>query len=235
MGVASAIWRDSAPGVSEAVPRPARAASVAQDVSLDQARCSECGATGAHTALLICASPRKSGVSARYAETLAGALAQEGKTVRRWNVADHAVNGCVGCELCRRAPYACLRFEDDMQELYGLLDAADAVAIVCPVYFAGPPAQFKAVLDRLQPYWERRRGPNAQPDAAALPKRPVDLHIIGAGGDPFGNAPLQTVVRSAFGAAGFAVRSVFDRVGWGQPAAEQEKQRFEQEEGPCHG
>lgn len=115
---------------------------------------------------------------------------------------------------------------DDMQKLYTMLDAADEVHLVCPVYFAGPPGQFKCVLDRLQPYWELRRGPNAQPGAADAPKRPVTLHVIGAGGDPFGFAPLETIVRSAFGAAGFRVVEVVDRVGWGQPESESEKQTF---------
>lgn len=115
---------------------------------------------------------------------------------------------------------------DDMQKLYTMLDAAEEVHVVCPVYFAGPPGQFKCVLDRLQPYWELRRGPHALPGAADAPKRPVTLHIIGAGGDPFGFAPLETVVRSSFGAAGFRVSEVIDRVGWGQPESESEKQTF---------
>lgn len=113
---------------------------------------------------------------------------------------------------------------DDMQKLYTMLDAADEVHVVCPVYFAGPPGQFKCVLDRLQPYWELRRGPCALPGAADAPKRPVTLHVIGAGGDPFGFAPLETIVRSTFGAAGFRVAEVIDRVGWGQPESESEKQ-----------
>lgn len=179
-----------------------------------------------HTTLVLCASPRSAGVSARYAEGLAQVLEGEGETVVRWNLAGHQVNGCVGCELCRREEHACIRFADDMQELYALLDAADAVSVVCPVYFAGPPAQFKCVLDRLQPYWEKRRGPQAQPGAAQAPKRPVDVHVIGAGGDPFGFAPLETIMRSAFGAAGFTVRRVIDRIGWGQPGSEQEKEWF---------
>lgn len=115
---------------------------------------------------------------------------------------------------------------DDMQKLYTMLDAAEEVHVVCPVYFAGPPGQFKCVLDRLQPYWELRRGPHALPGAADAPKRPVTLHIIGAGGDPFGFAPLETVIRSSFGAAGFRVSEVIDRVGWGQPESESEKQTF---------
>lgn len=171
------------------------------------------------TVLLIVGSPRRRGVSARYADALAAQLEAEGVRVVRWSVAEHGVRGCTGCEACRGGSYSCV-IQDDMQELYGLLDAVDEAALVAPVYFAGPTAQLKCVLDRLQPYWERRRGPAAEPGAADAPKRSVALHVIGAGGDPFGYDPMIAIVRSAFGAAGWRVASVVGRIGWGQPEHE---------------
>ena len=187
--------------------------------------------------LISTGSPRRRGVCARYAKELAGSLDGMDVRVGQWNMAESSVGGCNGCEACRRSVarraadlaegtgvYCVIR--DDMQKLYTMLDAADEVHVVCPVYFAGPPGQFKCVLDRLQPYWELRRGPCALPGAADAPKRPVTLHVIGAGGDPFGFAPLETIVRSTFGAAGFRVAEVIDRVGWGQPESESEKQTF---------
>lgn len=188
--------------------------------------------------LIVTGSPRRRGVSSRYADDLAESLDGLDTRVGQWRMAESSVAGCNGCEACRRSagrraaeshdgavrPYCVIR--DDMQRLYAMLDVADEVHIVCPVYFAGPPGQFKCVLDRLQPYWEMRRGPNAEPGAAEAPKRPVTLHVIGAGGDPFGFAPLETVVRSAFGAAGFRIVEVVDRIGWGQPDSESQKQTF---------
>ena len=181
--------------------------------------------------LIIVGSPRAAGVSARYAAQLESEL--EGRRTDSpfapsavvWRVSDHDVSGCIGCEVCR-SRLTCA-FDDDMAGLMGFLDACDEVHVVCPVYFAGPPAQFKCVLDRLQPYWERRCGPNAKglQELAAAPlaagrleaqKRPVTLHIIGSGGDPHGFEPLVTIVRSAFGAAGFSLVEVRDRIGWGQ-------------------
>ena len=142
--------------------------------------------------LVLCGSPRKNGVSSRYAAQLTAELEAKGVVIEHWNVADHAVSGCIGCEGCRRA-LQCVEcsghlthcvIRDDMDGLYALLDGAAAVHVVAPVYFSGPTAQFKAVLDRLQPYWEKRRGPNRQPGAADAPKRPVTLYVIGSGGDP---------------------------------------------------
>lgn len=184
--------------------------------------------------LVLCGSPRKNGVSSRYAAQLTAELEAKGVVIEHWNVADHAVSGCIGCEGCRRALQCAERSEhlahcvirDDMDGLYALLDGAAAVHVVAPVYFSGPTAQFKAVLDRLQPYWEKRRGPNRQPGAADAPKRPVTLYVIGSGGDPYGFAALESCVRSSFGAAGWRVGDVVDRIGWGQPEAESQKETF---------
>jgi len=57
-----------------------------------------------------------------------------------------------------RACYGCLRtgkcvMRDDMQELYGEFDRAEAVVFVSPLYYATLPAQMLAVVNRLYPYW----------------------------------------------------------------------------------
>lgn len=188
--------------------------------------------------LIVTGSPRRRGVSARYADELAASLGGMDTRIAHWRMAESSVAGCNGCEACRRSagrragasadasvhPYCVIR--DDMQKFYTMLDAADEVHVVCPVYFSGVPGQFKCVLDRMQPYWEMRCGPNAAPGAADASKRPVILHVMGAGGDPFGFGPLETIVRSAFGAAGFRIADVIDRVGWGQPESESQKQTF---------
>ena len=72
--------------------------------------------------------------------------------------------------------------DDDMFEVRKHLDAADELIVVSPVYFAGAPAQLKALLDRMQPYFHStvRRGE----------KRPLVLHVVGEGGDPHGFEPL---------------------------------------------
>ncbi len=233
--------------------------------------------------LVIVGSPRRRGVSARYADDLVKGLNDSDVRVEEWRLATSSVGGCTGCEGCRRfvaratqrdeavwrvarntvgvtskatksaaesaatsssevspteeaafatatepVPRVSCVIKDDMQRLYTLLDAADEVHVVSPVYFSGPPGQFKSVLDRLQPYWELRCGPAAGPRDPHETKRPVTLHAIGAGGDPFGFTPLETIVRSAFGAAGFSLVKTVDCIGWGQPAAEQHKVIFPQ-------
>lgn len=77
--------------------------------------------------------------------------------------------------------------------------------MVCPVYFASVPAQMKALLDRLQPYYFT--------DLRTRPKRPAVIHVVGVGGDPHGFEPLIGTVRSRCPWPGFAVELVLDWVG----------------------
>lgn len=95
--------------------------------------------------------------------------------------------------------------DDDMNEVRKHLDAADELIVVCPVYFASVPAQMKALLDRLQPYYFT--------DLRTRPKRPAVIHVVGVGGDPHGFEPLIGTVRSALSVAGFTVELVLDWVG----------------------
>lgn len=157
--------------------------------------------------LFICGSVRPHGKSAHLADALADrALAlDEGTEVAVFSLADDVeVEPCLACDYCALGE-GCI-IEDDMQELYELLDAADALAIVSPLYFAGPPAQLKAVLDRLQRYFRSTYTRGA-------PKRPAELFAIGDGGDPHGHEPLAAIVRSALAVAGFRLEAVHACIG----------------------
>lgn len=98
---------------------------------------------------------------------------------------------------------------DDMKELYAQLNCADELIIVSPVYFSGAPAEFKVLLDRMQPYYLRNRALGVEKSAY----KPAILHIVGEGGDPHGFKPLASEVKSAFSQAGFAVSRVLNWVG----------------------
>ena len=95
--------------------------------------------------------------------------------------------------------------EDDMAAVREHMDAADELIVVTPVYFASVPAQLKALLDRLQPYFYS--------DARSFEKRPATVHVVGEGGDPHGYKPLLGTLRSALSCAGFRIERCLDWVG----------------------
>lgn len=182
--------------------------------------------------VIVVGSPRADGRSASLANELFNACIEECPQdgVSIVSVASIEVGPCRGCDACRVATEApdklpedddnlaicpevaksdalvhrCV-IHDDMTEVRKHLDAADELIVVSPVYFAGPPAQFKCLIDRLQPYfWS---------DVRLGAKRPCVLHVVGEGGDPHGFEPLAGCVRSAFSCAGFELELVLDWVG----------------------
>lgn len=182
--------------------------------------------------VIIVGSPRSKGRSAHLAEMLFEANIDERPEDELFLVpiSEIDVGPCIGCNACRKKSdvtfkdaegsevterrHRCV-FDDDMQTLYDLLDDADALTIVCPVYFSGTPAPMKCVLDRMQPYfWDYcENGPR-------LPKRPLELHIIGEGGDPHGFVPLISEVKGTTALAGFGLERILDWVGRISPEGE---------------
>lgn len=146
------------------------------------------------------------------------------------------VSPCIGCDACKTAlakederygevpekgdplaqnplvfksdasAHQCV-IDDDMHEVRKHIDAGDEVIVVSPVYFSGAPAQLKALLDRLQPYFYS----NIRSRTKA--RRPATLHVVREGGNPYGYDALESVVESALGVAGFKVERVLDWVG----------------------
>ena len=170
--------------------------------------------------LIIVGSPRTDGRSAHLANMLFETCIEEcpDDELALAPVSTLDVGGCTGCDACRDNiaklvelgeeaiddDFAPCVIDDDMQEIYPLLEDADELIVVAPVYFAGPSSQLKAVLDRFQPYfWTRQRAR----------RRPCTLHVVGEGGDPHGFSALVSIVRSALAVAGFRLETVFDWVG----------------------
>ena len=156
--------------------------------------------------LIINGSPRINGQSAKVIRMLS--LLIENKLpdveVELFEIARHPIEGCNGCEFCNTTNECII--EDEMAEVLDLLETVDRVILVTPTYFAGIPSQIKAVLDRFQQvYWSY----SAQREAGTLPaKRPLNLYILGDGGDPHGYEGVLTTIRSAFAIVGFSIDSV---------------------------
>jgi arsenate reductase len=100
-------------------------------------------------------SPRKKGnTDLLIAAFLDGAQAQ-GAEVLKVDVAFLHITPCQGCRFCEQQGF-CRQKDDDMGEIYHLLRRADCVVIATPMFFYGPSAQLKALIDRSQALWARR-------------------------------------------------------------------------------
>jgi len=144
----------------------------------------------------IAGSPRRHGNSDHLLDAcLAGARAAGAET-DVLVVSAAGIAPCRGCNLCSRDGHCVVR--DGMQDVYPRLDAADAIVVASPVFFATVPAVLKALYDRCQPYWARRYV-LGQPIEH---RRPGALLLAGGGGDPYGHQCAATTTRSVFAVLG---------------------------------
>lgn len=68
------------------------------------------------------------------------------------------IKPCIGCFSCwTKTPGKCV-INDDMQALYGKIEAADVIIESFPLYFFGMPSGFKAAVDRCLPFMKTYLG-----------------------------------------------------------------------------
>ncbi|RMG84520.1 MAG: flavodoxin family protein, partial [Candidatus Dadabacteria bacterium] len=104
--------------------------------------------------LFVHGSPRKGGNTDALAARLEALLAGASVRSEHLRCAEVSVKPCTGCGACGRTG-ECVLTGDDMPRVYEAVDRADALVVASPVYFLGPPAPLKALIDRFQPYWSR--------------------------------------------------------------------------------
>jgi multimeric flavodoxin WrbA len=99
--------------------------------------------------LILQGSPRANGNTAWMAEECKKAAEAVGHRVTLVNVARKKIAGCLACEWCHgKGNGACVQ-KDDMQELYPLLEEAEALVLASPVYYFTMSAQIQAPIQRI--------------------------------------------------------------------------------------
>ena len=146
--------------------------------------------------LCVAGSPRRHGNSERLLDALIQGVNNSGGLAEKLVVVDYGITPCRGCNACSRTG-ACV-VQDRMHEIYPLIDAADAIVVSSPVFFATVPAVLKALYDRCQPYWARTHVLGHP----RTPKRPGGMLVVGGGGDPFGNGCAIATTKSVLAVLG---------------------------------
>ncbi len=149
------------------------------------------------TVLGLAGSPRRHGNSEAMLDACLEGAASAGAVTEKIAVVEYGIEPCRGCNACSSTGECVQR--DRMREIYPMLDAADAIVVATPVFFATVPAVLKALIDRCQPYWARRY---VLGEAPAEHKRPGAVLVVGGGGDPYGHECAVTAVKSAFAVLG---------------------------------
>ena len=107
----------------------------------------------------INASPRKRANTHTLVEAVLTGAADQGAETRLVNLRELKINGCLGCEGCKKHLGQCVQ-KDDLTLLLQEMATYDAIVMGTPVYWYHVTAQFKMLVDRLYCFLEF--GENAQ-------------------------------------------------------------------------
>ena len=99
--------------------------------------------------LILQGSPRAKGNTAWMAEEYKKAAEAAGHEVTLVNVSKKKIAGCLACEYCHTKGNGVCIQKDDMQELYPLIQEAEALVLAAPIYYFTLSAQIQAPIQRM--------------------------------------------------------------------------------------
>lgn len=144
----------------------------------------------------IAGSPRRHGNSEQLLDACLAGAEGAGARARKLAAADLAIRPCQGCNACSLTGECVIH--DQMRDAYAAIDAAQAIVVASPVFFATVPGVLKVLFDRMQPYWARTHVLK-QPLPA---RRPGALLLVRGGGDPYGFVAAEYAIKSVFAVLG---------------------------------
>lgn len=106
--------------------------------------------------LILIGSPRLKGNSVDMAEMLMNRLHGEGFHTEMILLYDCDILPCTDCRACKKGALVCT-VKDGMKDLYGRLEEADIMVFGNPIYWFGPTAKTKLLVDRLRPYYGNKK------------------------------------------------------------------------------
>ena len=144
--------------------------------------------------VMITGSPHKNGTSALLARRFEEGAREAGHEPFRFDAAFESVHSCIGCDKCGWGAKPCV-FRDAVDALYPKLREADLIAFVTPLYYHGPSAQLKAVVDRFHGIDNFLRGADKKAVLIAT-AADSDVHVTrGLEAEYEGNAALSEMAR----------------------------------------
>ena len=98
--------------------------------------------------LAIGSSARRNGNSNSLMRLAVESAERRGATADVLYARDLKVQGCLGCDGCKRSPDATCVVKDDMHDIYAKLRECDVLVLATPVYFYTMNSWLKAIVDR---------------------------------------------------------------------------------------
>jgi multimeric flavodoxin WrbA len=103
-------------------------------------------------ATLFMGSPRRNGSTHLLLQEAERALHDRGIATQDIFLDELTIHDCRGCHQCKTEKNSRCIVQDDMQQVYRMMESSSGLIVAAPVYFGYVPAMTKAWLDRLVPY-----------------------------------------------------------------------------------
>ncbi len=98
--------------------------------------------------LVITGSPRVGGNSDILADAFIRGATEAGHNITRYDAGRKNIGGCMACNNCYTDGVPCVA-NDDFNELAPMIEEADALVIITPLYWYTYPTQVKGAIDKL--------------------------------------------------------------------------------------
>ncbi len=145
-------------------------------------------------------SPRKKGNTDYLLDRFLEQAASLGAETFKIQVAQKNILPCIGCNSCMKTGQCVIQTDDMFAEIYPLLQKANVIVAATPVFFYGPTAQLKALIDRSQALWSRKYALKIE-DPLAATRKGFLLSVGATGGKQLFDA-IKLIAKYFFDAAG---------------------------------
>lgn len=99
--------------------------------------------------LVLSGSPRPSGNTAAMVAAFSDGAREAGHDVTVVEVCKKKIAGCLACEYCHtKGEGRCIQ-QDDMQEIYPVLEGAEMIVLASPVYYHSFTGQLQCAINRI--------------------------------------------------------------------------------------
>ena len=99
--------------------------------------------------LVLNGSPRPNGNTAAMGEAFTEGARENGHNITVIPVCQKKIAGCLACEYCHtKGEGKCVQ-QDDMQEIYPVLDAAEMIVLASPIYYHSFTGQLQCAVNRI--------------------------------------------------------------------------------------
>ena len=99
--------------------------------------------------LILNGSPRPNGNTAAMVEAFSEGARSAGHEVTAVNVCQKKIAGCLACEYCHTKGNGKCVQQDDMQEIYPVLEEAEMIVLASPVYYHSFTGQLQCAINRI--------------------------------------------------------------------------------------